>query len=201
LGKRNQDWYVRLFARARAKGLVTGEITPAYATLDQEIWRRIQAMNDKIKLIFVMRDPVDRVWSSINNTAKKNRLNGELTMATALKRAHFGPTCARTTPTPSNVGHLYCRSSISSSMICATSQFAVACSDWNRRRRCSCPGGGKCGCSQQADTADFGREMAKTYLPRRAALQPSKATGKARATRGPAPGDASLQWLQEDELT
>ena len=49
-------------------------------------------MNSKIKLIFVMRDPVDRVWSSINNTAKKNRLNGELTLATALKRAHLsGP--------------------------------------------------------------------------------------------------------------
>jgi len=93
LGKRSQDWYVRLFARARAKGLVTGEITPAYATLDEDVWRQIKAMNDRIKLIFVMRDPVDRVWSSINNTAKKNRLGGELTMATALKRAHFsGPT-------------------------------------------------------------------------------------------------------------
>jgi len=93
LGKRNQDWYVRLFQRARAKGLITGEITPAYAALGEEVWRRIRAMNDKIKLVFVMRDPVDRVWSSINNTAKKNRLNGELTMATALKRAHSsGPT-------------------------------------------------------------------------------------------------------------
>jgi hypothetical protein len=87
LGKRNQDWYVRLFRRARAKGLITGEITPAYATLDDEVWRRIYAMNSKIKLVFVMRDPVDRVWSSINNTAKKNKLNGGLTMATALKRA------------------------------------------------------------------------------------------------------------------
>jgi hypothetical protein len=92
LGQRNQDWYVRLFERARAKGLITGEITPAYATLDDEVWRRIYAMNDKIKLIFVMRDPVDRVWSSINNTAKKNRLNGELTVATALRRAQLsGP--------------------------------------------------------------------------------------------------------------
>ena len=92
LGKRNQDWYERLFRKARAKGLITGEITPAYATLDDEVWRRIHAMNSKIKLIFVMRDPVDRVWSSINNTAKKNRLNGELTIATALKRVHLsGP--------------------------------------------------------------------------------------------------------------
>jgi hypothetical protein len=93
LGRRNQDWYERLFAKARAKGLITGEITPAYATLDEPVWRRIQTMNEEIKLIFVMRDPIDRVWSSLNNTAKKNRLNGELTIATALKRAHFsGPT-------------------------------------------------------------------------------------------------------------
>jgi hypothetical protein len=93
LGTRSQEWYEGLFARARTKGLVTGEITPAYATLDETVWRRVRAMNKDIKLIFVMRDPVDRVWSSLNNTAKKNRLDGELTLATALKRAHSsGPT-------------------------------------------------------------------------------------------------------------
>ena len=71
LRARSDDWYARLFRGARAKGLVAGEITPAYATLEETILRRIKRMNDKIKLIFVMRDPVERAWSAVNNAAKK----------------------------------------------------------------------------------------------------------------------------------
>ena len=59
------------FATLKARGLIAGEITPAYATLDEKVLRRIQRMNDKIKLIFVMRDPVERAWSAVNNAAKK----------------------------------------------------------------------------------------------------------------------------------
>ena len=57
--------------RSRREGLIAGEITPAYATLDERVLRRIKRMNDKIKLIFVMRDPVERAWSAVNNAAKK----------------------------------------------------------------------------------------------------------------------------------
>jgi hypothetical protein len=71
LRARSDEWYAGLFRAARAKGLIAGEITPAYAILDETILRRIKRMNDKIKLIFVMRDPVERVWSAVNNAAKK----------------------------------------------------------------------------------------------------------------------------------
>jgi hypothetical protein len=70
-GSRSDEWYASLFSDARARGLIAGEITPAYATLDETVLQRIRRMNDKIKLIFVMRDPVDRVWSAVNNAAKK----------------------------------------------------------------------------------------------------------------------------------
>ena len=39
--------------------------------MNEKVLRRVQRMNDKIKLIFVMRDPVERAWSAVNNAAKK----------------------------------------------------------------------------------------------------------------------------------
>ena len=68
---RDDKWYASLFRGAQARGLIAGEITPAYATLNEKVLRRIQRMNEGIKLVFVMRDPVDRAWSAVNNAAKK----------------------------------------------------------------------------------------------------------------------------------
>jgi hypothetical protein len=68
---RSDEWYANLFRDAQARGLITGEITPAYATLSENVLWRVRRMNDKIKLIFVMRDPVERAWSAVNNAAKK----------------------------------------------------------------------------------------------------------------------------------
>jgi hypothetical protein len=85
-GRRDDDWYGRLFHDAKAKGFITGEITPAYATLNEKVLRRIHRMNDKIRLIFIMRDPVDRVWSAVNNAARKGVADAS-TVETALERA------------------------------------------------------------------------------------------------------------------
>lgn len=93
-GRRGDAWYASLFHEAQTKGLIAGEITPAYATLDEEILRRIQRMNAKIKLIFVMRDPVQRAWSAINNAAKKGLVE-ELTAEKAIQRARGWGTSAR----------------------------------------------------------------------------------------------------------
>lgn len=71
LGARNDDWYASLFRAAKDRGLIAGEITPAYATLDETVLARIKRINDQIRLIFVMRDPVERAWSAVNNAAKK----------------------------------------------------------------------------------------------------------------------------------
>lgn len=71
LGRRDDRWYASLFAAARARGLVTGEITPAYATLPVPVLRRIAALNPSLRLVFIMRDPVDRAWSAVHNAARK----------------------------------------------------------------------------------------------------------------------------------
>jgi hypothetical protein len=84
---RSDDWYRRLFHRAQARGLITGEVTPAYATLDEDGLRRIRALNNEIKLVFVMRDPVERTWSAVNNAFKKKMIRGGNTIGTSLKGA------------------------------------------------------------------------------------------------------------------
>ena len=50
-------------------------------------------MNDKIKLIFVMRDPVERAWSAVNNAAKKGV--DASTVAKSIERARESGTIAR----------------------------------------------------------------------------------------------------------
>jgi hypothetical protein len=90
---RSDDWYASLFSGAKAKGLIAGEITPAYATLDETILWRIKRMNDGIKLIFVMRDPVERAWSAVNNAAKKGA--DASTVEKSIERAREWGTVAR----------------------------------------------------------------------------------------------------------
>jgi hypothetical protein len=93
LRARSDEWYARLFRAAKAKGLVAGEITPAYATLDETVLRRIKSLNDNIKLIFVMRDPVERAWSAVNNAAKKGV--DASTVEKSIKRARESGAAAR----------------------------------------------------------------------------------------------------------
>jgi hypothetical protein len=86
-GLRRDEWYARLFRRAQSKGLIAGELTPEYATLDEKIFRHIQSMHPNIKLVFIMRDPVDRAWSAVNNDHKKGLLSGQFTEERALEWA------------------------------------------------------------------------------------------------------------------
>lgn len=87
-GRRTDDWYASLFRRAQRRGRLAGEITPAYATLDEDVFRRVRRINHEIKLIFIMRDPVDRAWSAVNNGLRKGSVADALTIQNALEHAH-----------------------------------------------------------------------------------------------------------------
>lgn len=87
-GTRGDTWYMRLFQKAQARGLITGEVTPAYATLGEGVFARIKDMNPDVRLVFIMRDPVDRAWSAANLAAKSGYIAGPLTEEKALKRAY-----------------------------------------------------------------------------------------------------------------
>lgn len=63
LGRRSDDWYLSLFPPR--PGRLSGEITPAYCVLKPEQVEGIHRLLPHTKIIFMMRDPIERSWSSV----------------------------------------------------------------------------------------------------------------------------------------
>jgi len=64
------NWYGSIFAAA-GDGRVCGEITPSYALLPDEGIAHVTKLAPKLKVIFVLRDPIDRAWSELRMRQKK----------------------------------------------------------------------------------------------------------------------------------
>ncbi len=58
---RSDKWYHSLFTPL--SGQIAGEVTPGYARLPEDKVREIHALMPQIKIIYLLRNPVDRVWS------------------------------------------------------------------------------------------------------------------------------------------
>lgn len=63
LSDRDRQLYATFFQRG--VGLVRGEITPAYSCLPRDRVAQIAKFLPKIKVIYILRNPVDRAWSGI----------------------------------------------------------------------------------------------------------------------------------------
>jgi hypothetical protein len=68
-GKVGDAWYRQLFAHANPHQ-ECGEFTTSYAILLDADVARIKAINPDIRLIFLLRNPIDRAWSAIRRGAK-----------------------------------------------------------------------------------------------------------------------------------
>ncbi|MDX1623200.1 MAG: sulfotransferase [Gemmatimonadota bacterium] len=62
LGKRDLEWYGRIFEPC--SGLVCGEITPAYSALDRRTVEDIALLSPDLKILYLIRNPIERTWSS-----------------------------------------------------------------------------------------------------------------------------------------
>ena len=62
-GRVNDAWYLSLFENRPSR--VRGEITPAYCMLDMEDVQRVHALLPEVKILYTLRDPVERSWSQI----------------------------------------------------------------------------------------------------------------------------------------
>lgn len=59
--RRSMSWYQRLF-RPKS-GQIAGEITPAYSMLRAGVVEEIRELNPDLKIIYLLRDPIERAWS------------------------------------------------------------------------------------------------------------------------------------------
>jgi hypothetical protein len=57
----NDRWYASVFEESGAK--VAGEITPAYSILDSDKIAHVHDIMPNTKIIFMMRNPIERAWS------------------------------------------------------------------------------------------------------------------------------------------
>lgn len=61
LRRPGDEWYSKLFEPGR--GMVKGEITPAYSMLEPDMISHVHSLMPETRLIFMMRNPIERVWS------------------------------------------------------------------------------------------------------------------------------------------
>ena len=66
-------WYRSLFEPAGER--LTGDITPAYATLSGSVVGRIRELLPDCRVIFIMRNPIERAWSHFRSNAEKAKLD------------------------------------------------------------------------------------------------------------------------------
>jgi hypothetical protein len=71
LGRRDDAWFLSLYEGA--PGLVMGQIEPTYATLPPQVIRVVHELVPQVKLLYMMRDPIDRAWSSVTKSRAKNK--------------------------------------------------------------------------------------------------------------------------------
>ena len=71
-GKRGDAAY-RDFVLGRAAGgaRLVADITPAYALMPKRVFVRMQALAEKVRFLYILRDPVDRLWSNIRMNAAR----------------------------------------------------------------------------------------------------------------------------------
>ncbi len=84
-------WYASLFPSK--PGLVTGEITPNYSALEEEKVAPIAGLRPDLKLIFILRNPIERAWSHAQ--MELVRMGKDATPSDDAFKAHFNSVSSR----------------------------------------------------------------------------------------------------------
>jgi hypothetical protein len=63
--------YLEFFARRVGDCTVAAEISPSYSLLSTENFREIRGIHSRVKAVFLMRNPIDRVWSALRHRERK----------------------------------------------------------------------------------------------------------------------------------
>jgi hypothetical protein len=76
LAVRDISSYVAFMRRQAGDAAAFGEITPSYALLPAEAYAEMDRVFQGARFIFIMRDPVDRLWSHVRYMAKRRAPRG-----------------------------------------------------------------------------------------------------------------------------
>lgn len=74
----NDRWYLSLFDRAQGK--IAGEITPSYAMLESEDVQSIGRLLPDLKVIFILRNPIDRTWSQYRHRVRLRQIDPNISL-------------------------------------------------------------------------------------------------------------------------
>lgn len=72
---KNYKLYFDLLQKPNHK--VVGEITPAYSTMNHKQFLKMRELIPTVKILFIMRDPVDRLWSHLRFEETRGRDQGK----------------------------------------------------------------------------------------------------------------------------
>ena len=92
-GQEDIPAYLDYLRKNSGSARVVGEMTPAYALLGEERLRQMAVMAPDVRCLFLLRDPVDRLWSHIRMIAARRDDEGRVTerrCATILRRTLAG---------------------------------------------------------------------------------------------------------------
>jgi hypothetical protein len=70
----NDEWYKSLFNNVK-KTQIKGEITPSYSILKIEDIKKIKQLFPKVKIVLILRNPIDRAWSHVRFHMKLNKFS------------------------------------------------------------------------------------------------------------------------------
>ena len=76
LGQEDTDAYLAYLRKGAAPGQIVGETTPAYAMLSAERLARMARMAPDVRFLYLLRDPVERLWSHVRMIAGRRDVDG-----------------------------------------------------------------------------------------------------------------------------
>jgi len=65
--------YLRFLGVGRADARVIGDFTPSYGLLKEATLNRMAGMADRVRFVYLMREPVDRLWSNIRMSVGRDK--------------------------------------------------------------------------------------------------------------------------------
>ncbi|MGV6814772.1 MAG: sulfotransferase family protein [Phycisphaerales bacterium] len=83
----DDDWYTGIFSLFARPDDLCGDISPLYMTLRQDQIDHLMALNPAVRVLVIVRDPVDRAWSQIQMRIRNGKMDDDLDQLAGDQRA------------------------------------------------------------------------------------------------------------------